>query len=502
MAKIENIIKRETVSYDDYFIENCLVSRNKNELLSSEIMDLSIGRFIVTGKKKYLRNKIIEYIDSAKNFVCLCSFILTETEIISSLKKASQRGVRVYILTAPEHQLTRENSEADIRQDEIKKHKEILGELTYTTLTRTAPHLHSKFLIVDPKSEDAKGILSTANFSERELTENPDIGVILSKSEIQDLFKQFIRAFWKESERELLEKGNLTAIGQSPYSADVLALPTDLLITMKDSYTLKEKILEILTQINPESDKLIISIYSIKDSYEITEKILDFVNQGGSVTLLTRARPINIPALIKLQKKGARVLIHDRVHGKVIIVKGKSTKSVLMTANLTELGLESGFETGLLLDEKDTAHLNQIIATWIGKFPLEFLSKSKLKDLPNKGYFFDEKDGKTSFTIHPETTNKLGKFIARSLELMNDKKPSHFPDVNVSGIYYRKCVYEWEVEPPTLPNSAKKDLESKEEFEIYRTKKNKYIVISDTKHLKKAEKLAKDFNAKIVLPNT
>ena len=44
----------------------------------------------------------LEKTKESKDFICLSSFILTETEIIEELKNAAERNIRIYVLTAPE----------------------------------------------------------------------------------------------------------------------------------------------------------------------------------------------------------------------------------------------------------------------------------------------------------------------------------------------------------------------------------------------------------------
>ncbi len=96
----------------------------------------------------------------------------------------------------------------------------------------------------------------------------------------------------------------------------------------------------------------------------------------------------------------------------------------------------------------------------------------------------------------------MGKFTASSIELMAKMKPANFPRIDNKKELFRKCIYEWEVEPPRLPKNAKKiDVREKNDFELYKTKKGKYLVIRDDKDLKKAKKLAKEIGCKIVLPN-
>ena len=44
-------------------------------------------------------NQLIKAINSSKNFICLCSFLLEDEGLINALLSANERGIRVYILT-------------------------------------------------------------------------------------------------------------------------------------------------------------------------------------------------------------------------------------------------------------------------------------------------------------------------------------------------------------------------------------------------------------------
>ena len=500
MGKIESIPKEETINFEDKVIENFIISRSPKKDIDQGIMDQAIGRFLVTGKNKILINKIIEYIQSAQELICISSFILTEENIIEEIRNSSQKGRRVYILTAPETQLQKENPEVDIQKDDYETHKKILNELAGLTLIRTAPHLHSKFILIDPKSNNAKGILSTANFTERELTRNPDIGVILNQNEIKDLFRQFIRAFRMESEREILEKGSLSAIGTSPFIEKQLKHPDDVLVTMKNKNTLKEGLSNLLDKLNPTTDEIFLSIFTIHDDFDLSQKLLALVGEGLKATIFTRFRSANLSALSTLKKAGATVLIHDRVHAKAIVVKANKYESILMTANFSELGLKSGFESGLKFNQNDSDDLMKILSSWSDKFPFEFHAEKLLKELPEKIYLLDSREGRIGCKILPHIKKNLGSMVASSIELMNEMKPSKFPEIEMKNELYRKCIYEWKVEAPRLPDSAKKiDIDTKTNLSVYSTKKTKYIVISDAKDLKKAEKIAKEYGCKIVL---
>ncbi|MHA1399676.1 MAG: phospholipase D-like domain-containing protein [Candidatus Heimdallarchaeaceae archaeon] len=500
MAKIEAITREEIRKFDNEIIDNCVVKRLKDTDKDNFGQDKEFGRIHLTGNNQNLINKIVELIKSSSEIICLSSFIFTEEKIIEALLEKARKNVRIYILTAPEKQLEKENKLEDIKREDIEKHKKVLNMLAYSTLIRTAPHFHSKFIIVDPKTTNARGFLTTANFVRSELTRNPDLGILLTKEEVGEIFKQFIYAFWFESEREVLEKGILSAVSKPPYQKEDIQLPTKIPVTMDGVNGIRDAIERLLAKAKIQTDEIIISTFTIIKNHKITSILCDKLEKGIKISIFTRFRKANATALIELRKKGAKIYIHDKIHAKCVIVKSQMKESIVMTANISDLGLDSGFETAIKLNEKDTDELLKIINIWRENFPYELETNKSIGKISSnlvKSYM-NEKI--LDIKIENKKEMDLGKINADSIENMENTKPKEFPKPHKKGIYYRECIYRWTVTPPKLPKKAKKiEINKKIPFPIFEFKKEKYLVIEDTKDdLKKARKIASELQAKIV----
>lgn len=165
------------------------------------------NRLIPSNPDGYLRRRLIESIDSAKDMICASSFLLADREIIDAFLRASSRGRRVYLLTASEIQLLNEpRIDNEFDQDRLQDHLRMMQELAGRVLVRTGENFHSKFLLVDPH-DDARGFLLTANLTFEALTRNVELSIELNSTEVRDLYRQFLIGFWQESSNELLHQG-------------------------------------------------------------------------------------------------------------------------------------------------------------------------------------------------------------------------------------------------------------------------------------------------------
>ncbi len=79
------------------------------------------------GKNRIFEREISKAIEKAKELVVICSFLIQETEITNALLKASKKGVRIYLLTASEQRLNKDQGkESETENDRIDEHKKLL----------------------------------------------------------------------------------------------------------------------------------------------------------------------------------------------------------------------------------------------------------------------------------------------------------------------------------------------------------------------------------------
>ena len=110
MINMNQVIRKET-SFRYAF------KRQGNGLQWNEVT----GKKVMTsGGSGALRNQIIELINQARQHVCVCSFLLADDNVEQALISATDRGVRVYLLTSAEMKLKTSDGEDWGRDDEIR----------------------------------------------------------------------------------------------------------------------------------------------------------------------------------------------------------------------------------------------------------------------------------------------------------------------------------------------------------------------------------------------
>ena len=424
----------------------------KNEKSSSDgINEKFSDRIYITGQNRVLQKELVKLIDSAREVVCAASFMLSEENIIEAFLRASKRGVRVYLLTSSEARLSKDPSEDDeFGKRMIEEHKELLDKLSGKALLRTAPHLHSKFILTDPNSSDGpKGFLVTANLATLPLTRNPEIGIKLNPEEGQELFKQFCIGFWKESKRELLEKGNLKAVNNNlDIDVPTLSENSKILCTMKDITTIKDKLLEL---IDDSDGNIWACSYGFQESHPVMKSIFSALDHGRDVTVIARHHRFKTKdALISLAERGAKVFGLSWIHAKCIVVEGGgNVNAVVMTANIEDNGLDTGFETGVWLSGPDASNLLSLLKKWAKNSQLKLETNKKRGEVLGPIMMF--KDGEfKEITIEPKFEHDFGeiKVKAKSKNKIKNARPKNFPRPDKDNVIYHEHIYKWRVSVP------------------------------------------------------
>ena len=135
---------------------------------------------VQSGPDGLLKSQLLNLIDSAESIVCLCSFIIADTEVERALIKAVDRGVRVYalcvcvcvcVLKRSSSSGGDEDEDGDgewTREDRIREgHKRMLGSFTGRIMLRSSGHFHAKYVIVDGN----RCMLTTCNFTTKAMME-------------------------------------------------------------------------------------------------------------------------------------------------------------------------------------------------------------------------------------------------------------------------------------------------------------------------------------------
>lgn len=373
-----------TINFKQIFLNQEVLTNvfipTKNNWQSTEEQQLSV---IESGPKEVLFHNIIEQIQQAEEMICLQSFLIQDTSIIDALVEANQRDVKVFILDAAE---TRLKTQAHPEDDSFiaDEYKEMVNKkFRRNFVHRQAGNLHAKFILIDPKSNNANGFLFTGNFNEKPFKENPELGIELNEVQTNELFKLFVYHFWEhttdeQNDTETFDKVRPANKFQAPQLDHILCTSPN-----ADLSNLKRT---LLATIESAKNNITFSTFGLDIQHELAQAILLKIKADIEVTIFCRPREKTIVNHIsELQKAGAKVFCHPLIHAKSTIVDDK--EAYVFTANFEKHGMDTGFEVGVLLSKTQTRDLIGIHNNWRQQFPFTFHHKKSVQEITDYNAF-------------------------------------------------------------------------------------------------------------------
>ncbi|MHB1440054.1 MAG: phospholipase D-like domain-containing protein [Cuniculiplasma sp.] len=362
---------------------------------------------------------VIKLIGEAKEVICISSFIIQDSEIIAEIEKAANRGVKVYLLTAAEKQVDSpyEDDNANLK-DRKEASRDLLIRLGKKALIKTSQHLHSKFILIDPR-KFPKGFLFTNNLTVRAMNENIELGVKLEESEVSELFHQFLIGFWLEAEREIWLEGNeskLRDVKKHPEFITTNLEPKKVVWTVSNQSLIKQNLLQIL---GPAKTSISISAWTFDSNHEISKLLIDKAKEGVKLTIFTRPHHANQDFMRQAIKVGAEIYAHNLLHAKSVLVD--DSIGMIMTANISSRGLDTGFETAIKLNSEETNALKDIHSEWKKRSEFILLRDAWLKDLSVPYYDLSQKM-ELKEPPREETKRDGGKYTAKNMEEFKEGK--------------------------------------------------------------------------------
>lgn len=459
-------------------------------------------KIIVPGQDEKLIDELCDIAQSAKTMICVSSFLIQKTRFTDALIEAAQRGVAVFLLTAREDDLKKPSDEMmELERARIDDHIALLKKLAGNVLVRTSDSFHAKYCLSDPHSSTPRGVLMTCNANlDPMIGKNREIAVTLAREEIRGLFSHFLHGFWDTADHELLRpEGNfrgVNRIGRGMVDIGTITIPA----TWKDGTTLQSQVLECIKKARHQ---LLITAWSFDPDHSTINAISDALDRGIKVRIMTKPTQKTSRALIGLAEKGAEILGHDRFHAKIVLADGK--KGIIMTANFTKLGLDTGFEAGIVIDEGDASTLAAIIPLFSSVCDWRFSSKTTLGSVSGRVLRLkDNTPDFDSFEVISKDTVDIPALSVSSLteipdELISDNDLSKAMKSRFNGKMVKKIVARRQVNLPSLPKDAKELKRDDVKLPIYQNKKGTYIVISRWEEYSLAKEAAGKMKAKIVV---
>lgn len=437
-----------------------------------------------------------EDLTGAEDFICLSSFIIQDSEIIDEIKRSYSRGVRVYIPTSAE---VNANDPAEEIEGTVEERKaasqKLLVDLGGRTLIKTGENLHSKFILSDPLTKP-RGMLFTANLTVRAITQNLELAIELSKKEVVELYRQFLIGFWVVAARTpslSSDTGNsLKTAKKYPEFAGKEYTPQEIRWTIGGQCLIKS---EVIDAIASARESISLSAWTIDISHPVAKSLTEKASAGVRVTIFTRPHPANVEFINEIVKKGGKVYCHPLLHAKSLIVDG--SYGLVMTANVSKLGLDEGFETGVILTPRQVTVLKNIQEEWRKR--VKYFSESQVKLIEiNRGRL--DLENKLAPIAPPEDMKVVdhGKIHVNSLESYFKKEWN--PDRIQKDYTAIKIRHKAILLPPLLPPGAKK-LERPENgnVSVYELQKQKFICIKNQDQLSEGKSLASKLGAQLVL---
>jgi phosphatidylserine/phosphatidylglycerophosphate/cardiolipin synthase-like enzyme len=434
---------------------------------STEKEGLSV---IESGKQKILLSKIIHAIDSAKEFICLQSFLIQDTELITSLLKSVEgRNVKVFVLSSAEARL---KDRIEEETDFIKANYIQLLDTKFKNhfVHRMAENFHAKYILIDPKT-NPRGFVCTNNFTENGFAKNPELAVELNKEQCEELFQVFVYHFWEHSTDEQTATDGFEKVKP----ANKFSLPMLKQILLTSPNTKNNSLNETLKKSIKNTQKSIsFSTFQLDKNTDLVKTILDRAKQGIEVTLFCRPieRQFN-EQLKELLEVGVQVFFHSSIHAKSLLIDEKD--GFIFTANFTENGLDKGLEVGVKLNKQQTADLVKIHHNWKANFQSKAIQNAKVKDLKEIEIF---KEGKLTKKMlldeSKEDKRKLNK-VSDLISFFNQKF-----ELNDNAVKSRKHKLTAEIDD--LPKNIKTNGTDKfEVIEITEAKgrQSKIVVLKD-----------------------
>ena len=424
---------------------------------------------IESGEQKTLFSKIINAIDNAKEFICLQSFLIQDSDLINSLQKAVERSVKVFVLSSAEARLKdRIEEEADFIKDNYIKLLDTKFKNHF--VHRTAENFHAKYILIDPNT-NAKGFICTNNFTENGFSKNPELAVELNKEQCEELFKVFVYHFWEHSTDEQTATNEFDKV--KPANKFSLSNLNSILLTSPNSQI--NSLNEALRKTAKNAQKSIsFSTFQLDKNTELVKTILDKAKQGIEVTLFCRPIEKQFNEHLKdLLEAGVQIFFHSLIHAKSLLIDEKD--GFVFTANLTENGLDKGLEVGVKLNEQQTADLRKIHANWKNGFQSKATKSANVKDLKEIEIFKEGKLTKKLLLDDSKEDKRKTNKVSDLLSFFNQK-----PELKDNSTKSLKVKLTAEIE--SLPKDIKTN--GTDKFEVIeiteaKDKKTKVVVLKD-----------------------
>lgn len=424
----------------------------KRDDISPRTYETIDGLYVTNEFEQSIKSKILEIIESSTYSIKLCSFIVSDPDIYSSLMdKLKSSETAIFILTQlDENKLSASLIAEDLSENFNQKHIDYIGRLYESGAhVRAAKSAHAKFIISD--NNDA--LIMSANITTPSLMTNPESALLVeNKEDVSDLVELFDIIYQYGTEFIKFKKASSTM--QFVVSRDITIQnewlnelsKNNLKFTWAESNrSLYHAMIDKIKNANT-TNPVLISTYSVVglgNIPELTEAIKAYIQKGGTIKLFCRGmnyRADHLKNCEILAELGIQIYGDLYNHSKGIV---SSDSGILFTANIDgNHGLITGFEIGLELNKDQLEKVTELIQWQIENAPFKFKLKPEKKEFINTYNYYTNIKG-----LNPTTLDSNTLFVVNST--YEQEELSKFPTylffdksnnlkfISVNDSYYR-----------------------------------------------------------------
>jgi phosphatidylserine/phosphatidylglycerophosphate/cardiolipin synthase-like enzyme len=321
-----------------------MMNQDKNTLLK-RLADVS---------RKCRTDLIKSYASRARRAVALGTYLYGHPDLMGWIPE----GCRAYVaIGEADLQVTK----SDILADPGKytwTRNELMKQASGHCLLRVIPGHHLKYVLVDPCTDAAAGLLMTCNLTPSGVdvdqahlarVSSHEMSVELSTKESSDLadLSKFT-LFGAPKVREFTKSGldPVTAV-----SVD-LKKPSELLV---NAYGYTSLSAEVISLIESAKSSISLCTYTLDVESPIFRALIDFAKKGKRVVVLMNKSVSNQCAYADLVSAGVKTYMIERMHAKAVLVD--DALGIVSTANFCKTGIAEGVNIGVRCNQATSARL-------------------------------------------------------------------------------------------------------------------------------------------------
>lgn len=359
--------------------------------------------FVTLDGKAEIKETILSGIRASKSCIKICSFILTDEDVINELfKKLDSSDVAIFILTQLDGSkfsssfLTEEEMN-ELFKSSAQTHLNAIGNLyDKGAHVRASESLHAKFYIFDNETT----LLTSANLTNPSLNLNPESGVILTGKTSLDAIKVYdiIYRYGTSYNNFIKAGGNKRFITKRISNFNANWFPDSsngFLFTLEEkNRTIYDKIIQIIDDAKKQITLSSYCIVGIENLNEFMNSLTTALNRGVKVNIFCRGMNYRYDHLYSCQllaKLGCNIYGDLYNHSKGL---SNEKESIIFTANIDgRHGLLNGFEVGAVLTKQQSKSLNDFMDWQIKNAPYYFTKNPVREDVFNSYIWYCNSKG-------------------------------------------------------------------------------------------------------------